>query len=207
MTPKHTCLIILLLLTVGTSLAQTKKADQSANLSITDKVYSDTTDEYMLPDPNDIPAVDEDHTVTPQTTEYIAPVAPTVTHSAEPAQPAAPVAKKMPVPKLPAPPPGEKIYHYPEYMPRPTVDIKKYLHDNAHTPADEKKKGVHGTVIVNFIINEDGSLSDFNIRKSLSPACDAAAINILRNMPHWQPGKMSPVKKVKTYYDLPVIFE
>jgi len=206
MTPKHACLIILLLITACTSFAQTKKADSSDNLSVTDKVYSDTSDESNLPDPNEIPAVDDDHTVTTQTTEYIAPVAPTVTHSiSKPALPAAPVAKKMPVPVVPAP--GQKIYHYPEYMPRPTVDIKKYLHDNAKTSADEKKKGIHGTVIVNFIINEDGSLSDFNIRKSLSEACDAAAISILRIMPRWQPGMMSDRKGVKTYYGLPVVFE
>ncbi len=206
MTPKYTCLIILLL-TACTSFAQTKKTDQSANLSITDKTYSDTTDEYLLPDPNEIPGVDEDHAAT-QTTEYIAPVAPKVTqHVPVQVQHATPVAKKMPVPALPAPPPGDKIYHYPEYMPRPTVDIKKYLHDNAHTPADAKKMGIHGTVVVNFIINEDGSITNLNIRKSLNLACDAEAINVVRSMPRWRPGMMPGNKIVKTSYDLPVVFE
>ncbi len=205
---KHTCVIILLLLAAYTSIAQTKKTSQADNLSITDKTYSDTTDEYKLPDPNDVPGVDDDHTITTQTTEYIAPVAPKKPQGlSEPAQPATLVAKKMPMPALPTPTPDQQVYHYPEYMPRPPVDIKKYLRDNIHTPAGEKAKGIHGTVVVNFIINEDGSLSDFNIRKSLSETCDAEAIGIIRSMPHWLPGMMPGHKVVKTTYDLPVTFE
>lgn len=60
-------------------------------------------------------------------------------------------------------------------------------------------------VIVGFIINEDGSISDIKIMKSEGEYCDKEAKRVISIMPKWKPG-VHKGKIVKTRYILPVTF-
>lgn len=62
-----------------------------------------------------------------------------------------------------------------------------------------------GTIYTNFIINEDGSISDIKILKGINEICDKAALDVIRIMPDWIPG-VCQGKKVKTYYSIPIKF-
>lgn len=65
--------------------------------------------------------------------------------------------------------------------------------------------GIEGRVISAFIVNEDGSLSNIKIARSISEKFDEEAIRLIKNMPNWKPGKQNG-KAVKVSYSLPIIF-
>jgi TonB family protein len=59
-------------------------------------------------------------------------------------------------------------------------DFKKYLHDNANLP-----DGTEGSVNVTFVVNSDGTVSDFKIKKNLNPAADQKATDLIKNGSAW----------------------
>jgi len=63
-------------------------------------------------------------------------------------------------------------------------DYKDYLEENIIYPENESK--TRGTVRVEFTINADGSLSNFEIKKSLGTAFDEEAIRLIKEGPAWQ---------------------
>ncbi|MBA4851657.1 energy transducer TonB [Emticicia sp. BO119] len=62
-----------------------------------------------------------------------------------------------------------------------------YLNENTKRPPKALQMNIKGRVIVNFIINEKGELSDFTIIKSLGYGCDEEAIRLIKNGPKWFP--------------------
>ena len=90
--------------------------------------------------------------------------------------------------------------------PRPTIDIEKFLAANMVYPEKAVAKRTEGTVMVKFIVNEDGALSDFKITKSLGEGCDEEVIRVLKKMPRWKPGLING-SAVKVYYSQPVNFK
>lgn len=81
--------------------------------------------------------------------------------------------------------------------------LLKFLEDNIRYP--ETDACVQGNVVVDFVVNEDGSLSDFRVRKSLAPEFDKEALRVLKLMPKWRHG-MERGKYVKFRYRVPVKF-
>lgn len=72
-------------------------------------------------------------------------------------------------------------------------------------PEKARKDSTVGMVIVQFVVDEKGNVTNPKIIKSLSPECDAEVIRVLSTMPSWHPGK-NKGKKVKTLFTLPVRF-
>ena len=59
--------------------------------------------------------------------------------------------------------------------------------------------------MVSFVVNKDGSMSDFKIVTGSNPVLKDAAIEVLRGMPKWIPGKKDgEVVRVKT--SIPITF-
>ena len=83
--------------------------------------------------------------------------------------------------------------------------IMEYLAKNVKYPEEAQSKGIQGRVIVNFIVNQDGSISDVEILRGIDPALDKEAIRVIKNMPNWKPG-MQRGKAVRVKCNLPVIF-
>jgi protein TonB len=67
---------------------------------------------------------------------------------------------------------------------------------NHKYPKEARKNKVEGQVIVQFVINEDGSCSNFEVVKGIGFGCDEAAVEAFKKMPKWQPGLIAgkPVK-------------
>lgn len=65
--------------------------------------------------------------------------------------------------------------------------MEVYLNENTKRPPRAVQANIQGRVIVNFIVNEKGELSDFTIVKSLGYGCDEEAIRIIKNGPKWFP--------------------
>ncbi len=93
-----------------------------------------------------------------------------------------------------------------EQLPEAPYDITAYLATHVHYPESVAKSRVEGTVMVRFIVNEDGSIADVQVAESLLPELDAEAVRIVLAMPPWQPGRQKGVP-VKAAYTLPVIFK
>ena len=101
-----------------------------------------------------------------------------------------------------------KIYNvvekYPEF-PGGMAELMKYLQKNVKYPQEAKDKNIHGRVIVQFVVNKDGSICDANVVKRVDPQLDAEALRVVNAMPRWIPGKQKG-KCVRTRFTLPVTF-
>lgn len=80
-----------------------------------------------------------------------------------------------------------------------------YISKNIRYPVVAEENGIQGRVLVSFIIEKDGSLTDFVIEKSVDPSLDKEAIRLVRSMPKWNPGKKDG-QSVNVKYTLPITF-
>lgn len=101
--------------------------------------------------------------------------------------------------------PNEEIFYYVEQMPEAGFDLPQFLKTNIQYPKIALDSSIQGRVVVKFIVNIDGQISDIVVTKSVHPALDAEAIRLVMAMPKWKPGK-SNGKPVKTYFTLPIKF-
>ncbi len=97
------------------------------------------------------------------------------------------------------------VYTFVEQMPLPSFDMNDYLAKNIKYPTEAKKNNVQGRVIVKFIVNEDGSISDAKAIRGIGAGCDEEAVRVIQAMPNWKPGKQNG-KSVKVYYSQPITF-
>ena len=76
-----------------------------------------------------------------------------------------------------------------------------YITKNFNIPKDYGENGDPGHIIVQFVVKEDGTLSNFIVLKSVSKSFDNNFIRMLKKMPKWKPGKKNNIN-VKTIYIL-----
>jgi len=103
---------------------------------------------------------------------------------------------------------GKTIYKSVEVMPEypgGKNGLKKYLSDNVKYPETARKNGITGTVLVLFVVNEDGSVSDISIEKGIGGGCDQEAMRLVENMRKWKPGKQGGEPKA-VYMRMPITF-
>jgi TonB family protein len=81
-----------------------------------------------------------------------------------------------------------------------------HLVNHIRYPAEAREKGIQGTVVVAFIVDESGKLSDLQVLRSVGGGCDEETIRVVRQMPVWEPGVQNG-EKVKVKYTLPVKFK
>lgn len=81
----------------------------------------------------------------------------------------------------------------------------EFLKNNIKYPKEAREKKEQGRVILQFVVMEDGSLSDIKIVRGVSPSIDAEAIRIMNQMPKWKPG-MQRGQAVRVKYTIPVMF-
>lgn len=84
----------------------------------------------------------------------------------------------------------------------------KFISKNLNYPKDAKKKGIQGKVMVQFIVEKDGTIGDIRIIRSVSPDLDKEAIRVfsLPTMPKWKPGT-SDGEPVRVRYSVPITFK
>ncbi|MBA4054543.1 MAG: energy transducer TonB [Marivirga sp.] len=78
--------------------------------------------------------------------------------------------------------------------------LGKYVDGKNHTyPEEAQKNKIEGKVVIQFIINEDGTPSDFEVIEGIGYGCDEAALEAFKKMPKWKPGLVDGVPvKVRT---------
>lgn len=103
-------------------------------------------------------------------------------------------------------------YTYVEEMPQfpgGMQEMYKYIYDNIKYPEEDKAKEVQGMVVTQFVVREDGSISDIKIVRGLSKGTDAEVVRIMEGMnklpEKWTPGKNGG-KVVPVLFTLPIKF-
>lgn len=92
----------------------------------------------------------------------------------------------------------------PEF-PGGTAALMKYLSEHIKYPTISQENGVQGRVIVQFVVNRDGSIVDAKVARGVDPYLDKEALRVVSSMPKWNPG-MQRSKAVRVKYTLPVMF-
>jgi TonB family C-terminal domain len=98
----------------------------------------------------------------------------------------------------------ELVEMMPQY-PGGTNGLLQYIGENTVYPEKAKNEGIQGRVILRFVVEEDGSISNISIVRGIDPELDAEAVRLVRSMPKWNPGKQKG-KAVRVKYTLPVAF-
>lgn len=83
--------------------------------------------------------------------------------------------------------------------------LMQYLGKNIKYPTISQENGVQGRVILQFVVNKDGSIVDIVVARSVDPYLDKEAIRVVQSMPKWTPGKQRG-KPVRVRFTLPVTF-
>lgn len=96
------------------------------------------------------------------------------------------------------------VEQMPEY-PGGMQALFQYMADNLKYPKDAVKQQVEGRVLVQFIVETDGSISNTEVIKRVFPSLDEEAIRVISAMPKWTPGKQNG-KIVRVKYTIPVSF-
>lgn len=99
----------------------------------------------------------------------------------------------------------KKVYDYIENMPTFNGNLNQWLLQNMKYPVEAMNKKEQGKVIVQFIVSENGEVSEPKIIRSVSPALDKEACRVVLAMPKWNPGKLKG-KPVAVRYMLPISF-
>ena len=83
--------------------------------------------------------------------------------------------------------------------------LRTYLNQNIRYPAEAQENCVQGRVVVSFVVEKDGHISDVTVLRSVDPSLDKEAVRVIRNMPRWTPGKQGG-EPVRVRYNVPVSF-
>ena len=97
------------------------------------------------------------------------------------------------------------VENEPEY-PGGEKALYNYIIKTVKYPKSALDKGIEGTVIVEFVVEKDGSLSHIKVLRGVHPALDSEAVSIVRQMPKWEPGKQRG-KSVRSVYRVPIEFK
>ena len=81
--------------------------------------------------------------------------------------------------------------------------LMKYIGENLKYPEEAKERGLQGRVVVGFIIEKDGSLTDVKVLRSVDRALDAEALRVVKGMPKWISGRQNG-QRVRIRYLLPI---
>jgi protein TonB len=99
----------------------------------------------------------------------------------------------------------DKPMEWVEQMPVFNGSIDDYITTHLRYPQMAVENNIQGQVIIRFVVNEDGSVSDAQILRGIGAGCDEEAARIVKSMPNWKPGKQNG-RAVKVYFTLPIKF-
>ncbi len=99
----------------------------------------------------------------------------------------------------------KQVFTMVEQMPEFPGNINDFISKNIHYPKSAIDSDIQGKVIVKFVVNEDGKVSDAQVLRRIGGGCDEEALRIFSLMPLWKPGKQNG-RAVKVYYTLPITF-
>ena len=103
----------------------------------------------------------------------------------------------------------DEVFMVAEQMPEFPGGMKemlKFLQENVKYPENAMKNNVQGRVIVQFVVEKDGTPTEFKVLRSVDPDLDAEALRVMKAMPKWKPG-MQKGQVVRVKFTVPVSFK
>ena len=101
--------------------------------------------------------------------------------------------------------PKKEIFMMADQMPEFNGDLNGFLNHALQYPAEARKRGAQGRVIMKFVVDETGRITDPVVERGADPALDAEALRVVKAMPPWKPGRQNG-KPVAVLYRVPVTF-
>lgn len=84
--------------------------------------------------------------------------------------------------------------------------LMKYLSSHLVYPPEAARNGIQGSVVVQFVVKQDGSVGEVKVVRSLEKTLDAEAVRLCKSLPKFTPGRHGG-KAVAVWYTLPVSFK
>lgn len=100
---------------------------------------------------------------------------------------------------------GDIVEEMPRF-PGGTEGLMQFMADNVEYPEDAQKLKKEGRVVITFIVEKDGSISEPKVIRSVYPSLDAEALRVVSLMPKWEPGRREGTC-VRVRYTIPVNFK
>ena len=100
--------------------------------------------------------------------------------------------------------PFDVVEQMPEF-PGGQEALMQFLRQEVKYPKEASKDGVQGRVVVQFVVEKDGSISEVEVVKKVNEHLDAEAVRVVNAMPKWKPGKQKG-ENVRVKYTLPISF-
>ena len=116
--------------------------------------------------------------------------------------------KYVPVQVVEEEPEEQTIFEVVENMPDfpgGQAALMQYLAKNIKYPTIAQENGTQGRVIIQFVVERDGSISDVHVARGVDPYLDKEAVRVVKSMPKWLPGKQNG-KAVRVKFTVPVMF-
>lgn len=88
----------------------------------------------------------------------------------------------------------DKVYDVCEQMPiyeGGDAALLKYLRENLKLPEEDKERGMQGRLVIGFIVEKDGSLTDVKVLRPVDIDLDAEVLRLVKGMPKWIPGRQN----------------
>ena len=104
-------------------------------------------------------------------------------------------------------PAAPEIFKFVEQMPESGYDWQAYVAKNVNYPNAARDNNIEGRVNVQFVVNEDGTISGAKVvgSKRYGGGLEDEAVRVVSSMPKWKPGKQNG-RAVKVYFTLPITF-
>ena len=99
---------------------------------------------------------------------------------------------------------GDDVDQQPSF-PGGTNAFNTFIVSNLKYPVVAQENGIQGRVVVKFIVEKDGSISNVEVDRSVYPSLDNEAMRVIKNMPKWIPGQING-KAVKVECSHPFVF-
>ena len=100
----------------------------------------------------------------------------------------------------------DKVFSVADQMPVFNGNVNQWLWENLTYPAEAAENGIQGRVIVEFVVEKDGSVSNVKVVRAVDPLLDKEAVRVIKRMPRWAPGKNNG-ENVRVHFVLPVTFK
>jgi len=84
-------------------------------------------------------------------------------------------------------------------------EMMRFIRFNLHYPPSAQENGVQGTVILNFVVDREGKITNIKVIKGIGFGCDEESVRVLQKMPLWTPGKQKG-QAVLVSFTMPIRF-
>ena len=82
----------------------------------------------------------------------------------------------------------------------------EFIRNNIVYPRPAREAKIEGKVVVEFVVEPSGKLSNINVIRKVAPSLDEEAVRVVKMLPAWEPGKQRG-KAVRTRFRLPIVFQ